>query len=247
MNRIQYLLKKHSSLILSVVASGGVVVTTVLAVKATPKAIKLIEEEELKQRRELTVIEKIRYGYKPFIFCGISGLSTIACILSMQYLNHKTQVSLMSAYTLLDNSFKEYRNNIKTLCSEDTDFLARQEIVRALYDPNEINVENDEECLFFDYQSMRFFTSSIHHVMQAEVKFLDSFHEKGYGCMNEWYDYLGIPHVTYGYQLGWADLETCEPYNVKEVAFNFDKIIVGEDTECFVITCTMPATFDYII
>lgn len=247
MNRVQYFLKRHSTLILSMVASGGVVVTTVLAVKATPKAMQLLEEAKLKEGRELTKLEKIKYGYKPFIFCGISGISTITCMLSTGYLSEKTQASIMSAYALLDNSFKEYRENIKKISSEDTDFLARQEIVRALYDPNEISIENDEECLFFDYQSMRFFTSSMQHVMQAENKFLESFHTKGYGCMNEWYDYLGIPHVTYGYQLGWADIENCEPYNVKEVSFEYQKIIVGGDIECWVITATMPATFDYII
>lgn len=247
MNRVQYLLKKNSPLILSVVASGGVIVTAVLAVKATPKAMKLLEKAEKEKGEELTVVEKIRYGYKPFIFCGVSGLATISCILGINYLNHRVQTSLMSAYTLLDNTFKEYRNNVKTLTSEETDFLARQEIVKALYDPNEVSVENDEECLFFDYQSMRFFTSSMHHVMRAENMFLESFHEKGYGCMNEWYDYLGLPHITYGYQLGWADLESCDPYNVSEIDFNYDKIIVGDGIECWVITCTMPATFDYII
>lgn len=64
MNRIQYLLKKQSPLILTVIASSGVIVTSVLAVKATPKAIKLLENAEKEKGEPLTVIEKIKYGRK---------------------------------------------------------------------------------------------------------------------------------------------------------------------------------------
>ena len=45
MNNIQSLLKRHSTLIMTIVASAGVVTTTVLAVKATPKAVKKLSTD----------------------------------------------------------------------------------------------------------------------------------------------------------------------------------------------------------
>ena len=250
MNKIQYFLKKNSTLIMTITASCGVIVTTVLAVKATPKAIKLLKEAEKEKGEPLTVIEKVKYGWRPYVPCGFSALGTIACVISIEYFNHKKQVSLVSAYTLLENSFNQYRDNIKEICGPDVDFLARQEIVRARYDKDELMAtENDEEVLFFDYQGMRFFKSSFHNVIRAEHQLLEALEARGYACLNEYYDYLGIPKLDYGYQLGWGDYESCDPYNVKSLEFNYEQIMMGKDKDipCWIITASMPASFDYII
>ena len=245
MNKIKMFAQKHSTLMLSIIASGGVVTTTILAVKATPKAIKILKEVEEQKGSELTTLEKIKYGWEPYLYCGISGISTIICIMSIQYLNSKKQASLISAYTLLENAYNEYQNNIKRICSEDVDLLARQEIVKSKYDDSEYYDEESE--LFFDYQGMRFFTSSFDSVVHAEKQFLESLFSRGNACLNEWYDYLGLPPVDYGYQLGWSDIETCDPYNVKELEFRYEQTTVGDNVKCWIITTSIPASFDYII
>lgn len=246
MNTINNFIKKNSPLIMTMVSSVGVIVTTVLAIKATPKAMQLIKEAEDVKGDKLTVVEKIKYGWKPYGYCMISGLSTVICILSINYLNSKKQASIISAYTLLQNTFDQYRNNVQNLYSKDVDQLCLGEIVKAKYDPR-LSVDGDEECLFFDYTSCRFFKAPFHHVMRAEAKFKDSLISRGHATLNEYYDYLGIEPVSYGYQLGWSDIDSCEPYNCKEFDFEYDKIIVGEGIECWIITTTMPPTFDYII
>lgn len=245
MDRFQYLLKKYSPLIMTVVASSGVIFTTVLAVKATPKAIKKLEEAEKNKGDKLTVYEKVKYGWEPFLYCGISGLSTILCIASIQYLNNKRQASIISAYTLLENAYNQYRRNIIDLYSKDADFIARQEIVKAKYDP-EYETFGDE-VLFFDYQGMRFFKSTMDNVVVAENRLLEALKRRGYACLNEYYDYLGLPPVDYGYQLGWNDECTDEPRNIQNVEFNYEKTIVGDSLECWIITCNMPVSFDYIL
>lgn len=250
MNRVQYFLKKNSTLIMTITASCGAITSVILAVKATPKAIKLIDEAEQKKGEQLTVIEKIKCCWESYLLCGFSTIATIGCIASIEYLNHQKQISLISAYSLLENSFIQYRGNIKQLCGDDVDLLARQEIVKARYNPEELGApENDEEVLFFDYQGMRFFWSSFHNVIIAEHRLLHSLHMRGYACLNEYYDYLGIPRLDYGYQLGWGDYESCDPYNVKELDFNYEKTMMGtnKDIPCWIITATLPATFDYII
>lgn len=250
MEKIQYLLKKHSTLVMTAAASAGVVVTTVLAIKATPKAMKLLNRAEIRKGDKLTVIEKIKYGWSPYIYCGISGISTIACIASIEYLNHKKQISIVSAYTILQQSFEQYRGNIKTLYGNDVDLLAKQEIVRARYNMiGDKNSPENEELLFFDYQGMRFFTSTFDNVMRAEHQLLESLHAKGYACLNEYYDYLGIPPLDYGYQLGWADYESCDPMNVKELEFEYEKTPMGDEDNltCWIISANLPASFDYVI
>lgn len=245
MNNVQYFIKKNSPLILTIVSGIGVITTTIFAIKATPKALELIDEAEKEKGEKLTNIEKIKVGWKPYICTGISALSTILCIISIQYLNSKRQTNIISAYALLENAFKGYRNNIKELYTEEADKLAMQEIVKAQYDPDYEPI--GDEDLFFDYQGMRFFKSTFDHVIQAEKRFKESLISRGYACINEYYDYLGIPRVDFGYQLGWADIENNDPYNVKELDFIYEETVVGGSVKCWIINTNMPATFDYII
>ena len=53
-------LKRHSPTILTFVGAAGVVVTVVMSAKATPKAMKLLEEAEKKKGKNLT-------SWRPFV------------------------------------------------------------------------------------------------------------------------------------------------------------------------------------
>jgi hypothetical protein len=96
---------------------------------------------------------------------------------------------------------------------------------------------------------MRFFESTMDNVVMAEHQALEVLQARGYLRLNEYYDMLGIPRTDYGYTIGWADIESCDPYDVKELTFNYEKIYVGDnkDIECWVISYNVPPTFDYII
>ena len=53
------IVSKRSPEILTGLGIAGMVTTTVLAVRATPKALKLIEDAQYEKRESLTVSEKI--------------------------------------------------------------------------------------------------------------------------------------------------------------------------------------------
>lgn len=58
--RVGRQLYRSSPTILTVVASVGVVTTTIMAVRATPKAIKILKEAELEKGEDLSKLEIIR-------------------------------------------------------------------------------------------------------------------------------------------------------------------------------------------
>ena len=245
MNKAQLLLKKHSSTILTVVGATGVVATAVLSAKATPKALSLLEVARTEKGEDLTIKETIMVAWKPYIPAVFTGFSTIVCILGANYLNTRHQASLMSAYALLDRTYKDYRDKANEIYGEKSDINIKQEIIKTKFDDS--MKTDDEKVIFFDYHSIRFFESTMDKVLQAESEFLESLHFKRYGCLNEYYDMLGIPRTDFGYQLGWMDIENNDPYNCKELEFNYEKIIVGENIECWIITTNMPPALDYII
>lgn len=245
MNKAQYFLKKHSSTILTVVGAVGVVGTSVLAVKATPKALILLENAKKEKGEDLTPLEVVEVAWKPYIPAVITGVSTIACIFGANILNSKNQASLMSAYALLDQSYKEYRNKVIELYEKDADIKVREEIAKSKFDED---MEVDENKLvFFDYQSMQFFESTMEHVMQAECAFLELLHDRGFACMNEYYELLGIPGIPEGTQLGWFDTENIGPYDEEELEFNYQEATREDGTKFWIIDTNISPTTDYIL
>ena len=65
---------KHSPEILTGIGIAGMITTTVLAVKATPKAIKLIEaEKRVKHVDTLSPIDTVKTAWKCYIPAAITG------------------------------------------------------------------------------------------------------------------------------------------------------------------------------
>ena len=100
LKRVGRQLYRSSPTILTVVASIGVIATTITAVQATPKAIKLLKEAELEKGENLTKLEIVRVAGPTYIPSVLLGVSTIACIFGANALNQKKQASLMSAYAV---------------------------------------------------------------------------------------------------------------------------------------------------
>lgn len=246
MNKLDLFLKRNSSTILTILGAAGVVATAVLTAKAVPKAEELKNEAYNQKGDALTTAEKIKASWTAYIPAAITGASTIACIFGINYLSVKNQASLMSAYALLDNTFKDYRSKANEVYGEDADKNIGNAVMRAKFDDG-MELHPDEALLFYDHHSMRYFESTMEVVKRAEKEFLEDFHIRGYSCLNEYYDRLGIPRMSYGYQLGWFDLESNDPYNCPELEFVYEETTVKDDLKCWVIYTNIPASYDYIL
>ena len=107
-NDVKVGFNKNSPAILTGIGITGMLTSTVLAVKATPKALKLLDQAENDKCDELTTVEKIKVAWKPYIPAVISGVSTISCIFGAHFLNRRAQASMASAYALLSNTYLAY-------------------------------------------------------------------------------------------------------------------------------------------
>ncbi len=203
MTNAQILLKKYSPTILTGLSMIGVVTTTVLGIKATPKALKLINDAEELQGRELTKKETIKVAWKPYIPTAISCVTTLTSILSLHILNTKTQNALMTAYATLNNLHQEYVAKTKELYGDDAD----QKIKNAIVNDHPVMIKNfnDDGQLFFDYQSLRYFESSIDAVLKAENDLNAEFAASGAVTMNDFYQLLGLEPLSYANEIGWYD------------------------------------------
>lgn len=244
LNQSKLFLKRNASTILTCVGSAGVIATSVLAVKATPKALRILEEAEKEKGEKLTKTEVVINAGPVYIPSVLVGASTIACIFGANILNKRQQAALMSAYALLDNSFKEYKNKVNELYGEDADTNVRSEIVKDKYRANPANV-NANKQLFYDEYSQRYFESTTEDVLRAEYE-LNRLLSIDYGVfLNEFYELLGLEPVDYGDFLGWSTYYLCDMQWNSWVEFEHTKVVLDDGLECTIISIGIEPTFDF--
>ena len=247
--------KRNSSTILTVLGGAGVVTTSIMAVKATPKAVLLLEKAEEEKGEELTTLEVVKAAGPVYIPTIISGVSTIACIFGANILNKRTQASLASAYALLDNSYKEYKTKLKDLYGEEAHNNVVNAIVAEKAEDMSIWTENmcmqcdlsledesdSEPRLFYDLHSGRYFESTIEQVMAAEYHLNRNYILRGYAYLNEFYVFLGIEETDYGSVLGWAPNDD----GMYWIDFNHRKTVLDDGLEVYIIEMPFEPVYDF--
>ena len=232
-NAGQYL-RRNSSTILTVVGAIGVGATAVAAVKDTPKALRLLESAKEEKGEELTKLETIKIAGPVYIPSIILGVSTIACIVGANVLNKRQQAALMSAYALLDNSYKDYKKKAQELYGDDADIQIKKSIAEDKYKEADIVVDGNKQ-LFYDDFSGRYFESTMEDVIWAEYELNRTVSIYGGVYLNDFYDFLNIPTTDYGNYLGWSADSLSEMYWSSWVDFEHVKTVMDDGLECYII------------
>ena len=231
---IKQFIKRNSATILTCVGGAGVIITSVMAVKETPKALRLIEEAEKEKGESLTKLEVVKAAAPVYIPAIATGAATIACIFGANALNKRHQAALMSAYALLDSSYKDYKNKVKDLYGEEADQKVRADIAKDKFKDDELYHEDDGKKLFYDEYSNQYFRATNETVLRAEYEINRILAEDCYATLNEYYDLLDVPKVNYGEYVGWSSAQ------MYWINFNHEKVEMDDGLECYIISITEP-------
>ena len=224
----QLYLKRNGSTILTVLGGVGVVSTTVLAIQATPKALSLIDSAKKKKGEKLTELEKFKTAAPVYIPTVLSGVATLGCIFGANILNKRYQSSLISAYALLDNSYKDFRAKVVDLYGDDANNEINESIAKDKYEKTDVD---ENEVLFYDAFSKRYFTSSLVTVSRAEYYINRDINMRGWAELNEFYEYLDIDPIEGGDALGWSEGGNLARYWQGWVDFNHSRKVMDDGTE----------------
>lgn len=244
---------RSSPTILTVVASVGVIVTTITAVRATPKAVKLLKEAELEKGENLTKVEIIRVAGPSYIPSALLGISTIVCIFGANALNQKKQASLMSAYVMLNESYKQYRKSAKIVYGEDADDKIHVEMAKdamvATYDwgYQVYNMDMDSESerlLFYDLSSKKYFRTTMAAVLNAQYHVNRNLAVRGDCSLNEYLSFLGVEGIDGGDDLGWDISYMVEEMDCYWLDFDNYKSTLEDGLECIIIDTMAVNKFD---
>lgn len=242
--------KRNSSTILTCVGAAGVVATTVTAVKATPKAIRLLEDAQSEKGEELTKTEKVLTAAPAYIPTAVIGVTTIACIFGANILNKRQQATLMSAYALADRSYKDYKNKVDELYGSEAGVKVREEIAKDNYDDS--IVPDSDKQLFYDFYSGRYFESTMEAVLRAEYETNRALSVNSAVCVNEYYDFLGLEPLPEYENIGWGCGSIEAMYWHTWIEFEHETTTIDGDSEehggleCCIIHMPLEPFMDYL-
>lgn len=245
-NKSKQYLKNYSPTILTGMAVIGFITTTVMAIKATPKAIDILKKCEDEKGEPLTKKEMIRPTLITYAPTLIVGVSTIICIISANTLNKKQQTSLISAYALLQDSFKKYKQAAKKVYGQDADIKIRAEMAEetmvysigafseiCTYDPRN---DNSDNMLFFDFYSKRYFNAKFAAVLNAEYHINRNLALGAVVSINDFYDFIGIEPIKDGDDVGWELYYIMEKNDSQWLDFLNEPTQMEDGMECCIIT-----------
>ena len=234
-HRASLYVRRNTPTILTCVGSIGVVATSIVAVKATPKVLQLLEEAKAEKGDDLTKLEVVAVAGPAYIPAIVTGVATIACVFGANVLNQCQQASLASAYALIDNSYKEYKKKVEELYGKEANTQVQQEIAKDKYKENNIQQENDE-LLFYDEFSGRYFNATMERVLVAEYQVNRELHNAGRDTLNHFYELVGLDPIEGGDALGWSEGGNYERYWQSWLDFRHNKVVMDEGLECYIIT-----------
>lgn len=235
LSKSQMFLKRNSSTILTCVGAAGVITTTVTAVKATPKAILLLEEAKKEKGEDLTKLEMVKVAGPAYIPSVVLGAATLACIFGANVLNHRNQASLMSAYALVDSGYKDYRKKVDDLYGDEAGTQVRAEIAKDKYEGEPVKME-DGKRLYYDFYSQRYFEATPYEVKRAEYEVNRSLMMDDAVYLNEWYTLLDLEPLEHGYDFGWNTCANMDAYWQTWVDFHHEKVVMDDGLECIIIS-----------
>lgn len=243
-NEIQKAVTKHSPEILTGLGIAGMITTTVLAVKATPKALDLINDrkDEL-ETEKLPPTEVVKTAWKCYIPAALTCATSTACLIGASSVHLKRNAALATAYKLSESAINEYKDAVIDKIGEKKeqtirDKVAEERIKKNPVSSSEVFITEKGNTLCYDTISGRYFKSDIDRIKRAENAINKQLLDEMYVSLNDLYDELDLDHTKLGDELGWKiDDGLVELY--------FSSQLADDGTPCVVMDFTRAPKYNF--
>ena len=237
--------KNHTPEILTGIGTAGMIFTTVLAVKATPKALKLLEEKKKELHKEkLNAVEVVKTTWKCYLPAAGTCLASAACIIGSNSVHMKRHAALAAAYKLSETALTEYRDKVIETVGEKKEKEVREAIAKDKVDRNpvsksEVIVTDRGTTLCCDAWGERYFYSSRDEITRVINELNRKMNNEGYISLNDLYRELQLWPSPSGDIVGWrADWGLIQPSFSTQLADD-------HKTPCLVLGFYNPPKYGY--
>ena len=184
-DKITNFLVDNAPSIFTGLAITGSVVTTVLAVKATPKALDELDKAYSKKNtivdevldrdpEPLTKKEVVKATWKCYIPTAISGSATIACIILANRAHIKKETALAAMAGFFEQRYFDYKDKVVEIADTDTDkaietAMAKDRITQNKPPKTMTAALDKEEMLCYEPITDQYFTTTKNELVWATM------------------------------------------------------------------------------
>lgn len=201
---------KHSPEILMGLGIAGWTVGTVLAVRATPKAVRCIEDAKYEKEDDLTPMEIVKASWKCYIPAAVTCVAATGCLIGSCSTSVRRHAALATAYKLSETALSEYKEQVVETIGEKKEKDIQDKVNEKQIEKTPVVQQNiihtgKGNTLFLDPLSQRYFYSDLEFVRRAENNVNKEILHSIYGTVNinEFYDELCIDRTDVGDMMGW--------------------------------------------
>ena len=238
-------LTKYSPGILTGIGITGMIGATFMAVKATPKALYLIEsKKEEVEVEELTPVETIKTCWKCYIPATLTTVVSAVCLIGASTVSAKRNAALATAYSISEAALREYQEKVVEVIGEKKekavrDAVAKDQIERDPVTKSEVVIiDSNSNTLCYEPLSGRYFKSTIDKIKKAEIKLDRQMIQEMYVSLNDFYWEIGLDGTDLGDKMGW---NLSKGY----MDLSFSSQLADDGTPCAVIVYGIPPVYDY--
>ena len=238
-------LTKYSPGILTGIGIAGMIGATFMAVKATPKALYLIEaKKEESEVEELTPVETIKTCWKCYIPATLTTVVSAACLIGASTVSAKRNAALATAYSISEAALREYQEKVVEVVGEKKEKAVRDAVAKDQIDRDPVTksevviIDSNSNTLCYEPLSGRYFKSTIDKIKKAEIKLDRQMIQEMYVSLNDFYWEIGLDETDLGDKMGW---NLSKGY----MDLSFSSQLADDGTPCAVIVYGIPPVYDY--
>lgn len=199
-------LGEKSPEILTGVGIAGMLSSVIFAVKATPKAMQLVEDE-LEYNLDATKMDIFRAAWRPYVPAATTFIFSSACLIGANSINHKRNAAIATACSLSEYALREYRNKVVEVIGEEKEKEIRDAVSRDRVEArpltSEVIITGNGDVLCFETLSGRYFKSNVDRIEKAMNILNRRVLSENYCSVNDYYEALGLDPIDVGEELGW--------------------------------------------
>jgi hypothetical protein len=257
-------ISKNSPTILTGVAVAGLVSTTIMAIRATPKALSIVdnhiydmyEEDSISSHltfeewlgveegytwsdttHMLTKKEIIQLTWREYVPATVLGLVTIGCIIGANHISLRRNAALASIYGITEAAFKEYQTKVIETIGANKETKIRDEISADRIKKNPVSTN---EVLITGNGSVMCYDSLSGRYFRSDIeKIRRTVNELNYTLMSSMF--LSINELYY--KLGLPDIQLGEQmgWDVEKgmIEITFSTQLSQDGEPCLVLNYTV--------
>lgn len=229
-------IKANAPEILTALGVAGVATTSYLSAKAGYDSAMVLEKaltlDDTTPTEERSFKEKAKETWRFYIPAAVSGAGTVACIIFASKGNAKRTAAAVTAYTVTEKAFTEYREKVaeqlklsEAKQQKALDAIAQDRVIAHPPPPSsDIIVLGRNEVLCCELYNQRYFMSDMESLQRARNAINALINENRYATLNDFYNELGLDPIESGSHQGWDNEEFMD--------FSFSAVLTEENKPC---------------